>query len=70
MSVTCPICETTVDLIPDGCIRNCKCKLLGVDHTKEYTRYLGVIPKEDSKFKEWWEHHHELCLEYRFKHVY
>ena len=65
MSVTCPICETTVDLIPDGRIRHCKCKVLGVDHTKEYTLYHGVIPKEDPKFEEWWERYHELCLEYR-----
>lgn len=43
MSVTCAICEHTITLIPDGVIRHCKCKL-GVDHTKEYTRYIGTIP--------------------------
>lgn len=65
MSVTCPICETIVPLIPDGYLRNCKCKALGVDHTKEYTLYIGVIPKEDVKFKDWWEKNGTLCLKYR-----
>lgn len=65
MSVTCPVCENTIDLIPDGRIRFCKCKVLGVDHTKEYTRYLGSIPKEDPGFENWWKRYGELCLKYR-----
>lgn len=65
MSVTCAICETQIDLIPDGKLRYCQCKALGIDHTKEYTRYLGTIPKEDPDFEEWWRRHHKSCLRYR-----
>lgn len=35
--VTCATCENTVEFIADGKVRFCKCKLLGVDHTNEYT---------------------------------
>lgn len=44
MSILCPICETKIELIPDGKLRYCQCQLLGVDHTNEYTRYLGINP--------------------------
>jgi len=58
MSVTCPFCKTQVQLIPDGVIRYCQCFLLGVDHTRHDTRYLGSIPIEDPKFESWW---HKVC---------
>jgi hypothetical protein len=65
MTATCPICETTIILIPDGSLRFCECKALGVDHTKEYTRYIGIIPKEEPEFENWWKKNNELCLKYR-----
>ncbi len=67
MSVTCAICETSVILIPDGVVRYCKCKFLGVDHTNEYTMYIGTVPKEDPGFEKWWQDKSELCLKYREK---
>ena len=38
---TCRWCLDKVFLIPDGKLRWCKCGILGVDHTSEYTRVLG-----------------------------
>ena len=49
---TCFFCNSKVDMIPDGEIRYCKCKLLGVDCGKGfkngegYTRYIGSKPLE------------------------
>ena len=65
MSVTCAICETTIQLIPDGTLRYCDCRSLAVDHTDCYTRYLGTIPKEDKEFGKWWQLNSEICLEAR-----
>jgi hypothetical protein len=42
MSITCPICLKNIPLIPDGLLRYCSCKLLGVVHTPHYTRYIGL----------------------------
>lgn len=54
-SVTCPICETQIEKIPDGIARFCKCKALAVDHTKEYTRFIGgIVPKEDPHYFVWY----------------
>ena len=44
---TCVFCEKKVENIPDRVLRWCKCGKLGVDCSKEYTRYLGIKPKED-----------------------
>ena len=44
MSIKCPICETSIPLQPDGVLRYCQCKMLGVDHTPHYTRCLGINP--------------------------
>jgi len=57
MEVTCPICDDKVILIPDGVLRYCKCGSMGVDHTKEYTRYLGSKCKEDPEFTDWFKKH-------------
>ncbi len=46
IEVTCCVCEQKIILIPDGIPRYCSCHGLGVDHAKEYTRYLGTIPVE------------------------
>lgn len=43
---TCPICDDQIRLKSDGIIQFCKCKCLCIDKTKEYVRYVGVIPKE------------------------
>ena len=67
--ITCAKCETVIVLIPDGKIRYCDCKLLGVDHTKEYTRYIGTIPKEDIGFEKWWEEKGKICLQYKTRGV-
>ena len=41
----CPICASDVPKIPDGKMRFCQCRKMGVDHTKEYTRVTGgIIP--------------------------
>jgi endogenous inhibitor of DNA gyrase (YacG/DUF329 family) len=65
MSVTCPICETTVELIPDNKLRSCKCKMLTVDHDKYSTRYIGVIPKEDPMFENFWKLKSKECIQLR-----
>lgn len=44
MSIKCPICEITIPLQPDGVLRYCQCRILGVDHTPHYTRCLGINP--------------------------
>jgi hypothetical protein len=51
--VTCAICNNTIELIPDGKLRYCPSKCLGIDHTKEYTRYLNTIPIESDNYEEW-----------------
>lgn len=65
MSVTCPICESTIELVPNGRLYYCLCRGLGVDHTKEYTRYLGVIPKEHPNFPAWWERYKDTIKLYQ-----
>ena len=47
--VTCNYCDNKIELIPDGKLRFCECKKLGIDHTKYYTRYIGSVPKEHLK---------------------
>jgi hypothetical protein len=49
---TCFFCNSKIELIPDGKIRYCKCKLLGVDcgkgyNNNPYTRYIGSKPVEE-----------------------
>jgi hypothetical protein len=44
MSVTCPICKTSIELKPDRILKFCHCGTLGVDCDKNYTRYLGIDP--------------------------
>ena len=51
--VTCAICDDEIELNYTGKLQYCKCKCLGVDSTKEYTRYLGTIPKEDPGYEQW-----------------
>jgi len=51
-TVTCPICEHQIELVPDGILKYCVCQCLGVDCTKEYTRYLGVLPLEDPNYSQ------------------
>ena len=65
--VTCPICEQKISLIPDGILRYCPCHCLGVDHTKEYTRYLGTIPIEDERYAEFEEKHRATLKQIRKK---
>lgn len=65
MSVTCPICETQVPHIPDNKLRSCKCKALTVDHDKYYTRYIGIVPKEEPAFDNFWKLKAKECLAYR-----
>ena len=36
-------------------MRFCVWKCLGVDHTPEYTRYIGSIPREHPDFNQWAE---------------
>ena len=43
--------KTIIELIPDGKLRYCQCRCLGVDHTKEYTRYVGLDPNRKYKDK-------------------
>lgn len=46
---TCVFCDTKIDIIPDKVLRWCKCGILGVDCSPEYTRYLGSKPIEQLK---------------------
>lgn len=52
--VTCAVCDSEMQLIPDGIYRLCPCSPLGVDCTKEYTEYRGTIPKEHPGYDEWY----------------
>ena len=54
-AITCDLCNSQIPLIPDGQMRFCACKCLGVDHTPEYTRYTGSIPREHPDFNQWAE---------------
>jgi len=58
-SYTCPICDDVINVTLDGVLVYCKCKSLGIDHTKYYTRYLGVKPKEDPLFDQWSTQHQQ-----------
>jgi len=49
---TCFFCETKLENIPDRVLRWCKCGRLGIDCSKEYTRYLGSKPKEEMNQEE------------------
>lgn len=44
---TCFFCDTKIPNIPDRVVRMCKCGLLGVDCSPEYTRYIGSVPVEN-----------------------
>lgn len=57
--ITCELCGSRIPLIPDGKLRFCACKCLGVDHTHEYTTYTGSIPREHAHFNEWAEKNKE-----------
>ena len=60
IGVTCCVCGQKIALIPDGILRYCPCRGLGIDHTKEYTRYLGTIPVEHSGYVQYEEKHRHL----------
>jgi hypothetical protein len=51
--LTCPICDDLIEVDYSRILRFCKCRCLGVDSAKEYTRYLGVIPVECPGFEAW-----------------
>ena len=63
--VTCPVCFHKISLIPDGVLRYCPCRCLGIDHTKEYTRYIGSIPVEDTGYAEFEEKKGEILNKMR-----
>lgn len=52
---TCDFCNSQIPAIPDGRMRFCACQCLGIDHTPEYTRYIGAIPREHPDFNQWAE---------------
>lgn len=51
---TCPVCFTKVPHISDGKMRLCDCEKMGVDCTKEYTRFIGYISMEDPSYENWY----------------
>lgn len=55
--VTCCVCGQKIALIQDGIL---PCRGLGIDHTKEYTRYLGTIPVEHSGYVQYGDKHRHL----------
>jgi len=67
MSATCPICDTVIKLIPDGKLRYCECQSLGVDHTKNYTRYIGIMVKEHQDFEKYREQINKCRFEWLLK---
>jgi hypothetical protein len=63
--VTCCVCDQRIELIPDGQLRFCPCLCLGVDCTKEYTRYIGTIPQEDPRYPSFLEKKQDVLIKLR-----
>ncbi len=47
ITVICHFCKDRFICEPDGTLRYCKCKKIGIDHTSSYTRVLGTMNFED-----------------------
>ena len=51
LTVICPFCKDRFICEPDGILRWCKCKKIGIDHTSLYTRVLGLPMDNFEKFQ-------------------
>ena len=56
---TCPICYFAIPKIiyENHDMQRCKCKALCVDCDENYTRFIGVMPMECSRYDEWYDKH-------------
>ena len=49
--VTCPFCEDVFTCETDGILHYCKCGKVGIDHTRSYTRVLGISREDYPRFQ-------------------